>query len=431
MSRKKKKNRPRDRRPAAEVKFTLEMRVCVKPGIEDPDFPDIPLGGWSGTIAEIDERSLPPVYLIKWDQRTLEAMHPVYSKRCERDDLEVDKMWLDEDDIEPDQGNAPPIELPARVTPPALRMHDQDDRIRAVLGLTADDPLPDADEDNLRNYHDYLEEHLVCPFPGTYEDSSASFESRKQRVRVTGLLDFSESDLKDGILCTALADDEEIVVPLSNVEVRSSGPNRVLIEDYAYWFHNCSAHGSFPSDGGAAASTGMWTFLATLCGGVGLCGMVIGSAMSTFDDAAVAVKTGAILLGCAGGIAGPYSFPIPKKFRLDRSVQWTGIIFFACLGVLAGALAGALLTVFMGALLGGLVGLILGKTIGGFCKWSPETMWWGIAGAMLGVVVRCWLHDSENAWTGIWIGTLTGIVTVPVVLLAALLTMLLLTWKQR
>jgi hypothetical protein len=28
----------------------------VKYGIPDPDFPDIPLGGWAGTIAEVDQR---------------------------------------------------------------------------------------------------------------------------------------------------------------------------------------------------------------------------------------------------------------------------------------------------------------------------------------------------------------------------------------
>ena len=70
----------------------------------DPDFPDIPLGGWAGTIKEVDQRSAPPTYLIEWDGHTLDHMHPVYRKRCERDGLELERMWLGEDDLEPDSG---------------------------------------------------------------------------------------------------------------------------------------------------------------------------------------------------------------------------------------------------------------------------------------------------------------------------------------
>jgi hypothetical protein len=37
-------------------------------------------------------------------------MHPVYRKRCERDGLELESMWLGENDIEPDSGGPPVIE---------------------------------------------------------------------------------------------------------------------------------------------------------------------------------------------------------------------------------------------------------------------------------------------------------------------------------
>ena len=113
----------------------------MKSGTIDPDFSDIPLGGWAGTVQEVDQRSAPPMYLIAWNQQTLDQMHPVYRKRCERDGLELESIWLGEEDIEPDTGTTAVIELPTNVSARPLDENDQDDRVRAILGLTSDDPL--------------------------------------------------------------------------------------------------------------------------------------------------------------------------------------------------------------------------------------------------------------------------------------------------
>ena len=42
----------------------------------DPDFPDIPLGGWAGTVAELDRRKL-PMCLVRLKQQTIQSIHPV------------------------------------------------------------------------------------------------------------------------------------------------------------------------------------------------------------------------------------------------------------------------------------------------------------------------------------------------------------------
>ena len=93
-------------------RFQVGDKVRVKPGVIDPDFPDIPLGGWSGTVTEVEQADDQITYEIKWDKRTLNGMHPVYRKRCERDGLELETMWLGEEDIEPDDGTPVPIEQP-------------------------------------------------------------------------------------------------------------------------------------------------------------------------------------------------------------------------------------------------------------------------------------------------------------------------------
>ena len=65
----------------------------------------IPLGGWTGTIQDVDQQSGSRVYLIEWNQDTLDQMQPIYRKRCQRDDLEMESMWLAEDELELDRSN--------------------------------------------------------------------------------------------------------------------------------------------------------------------------------------------------------------------------------------------------------------------------------------------------------------------------------------
>src|ERR1019366_10014001 len=89
---------------STHFRFEPGSKVRVKPGVRDPDFPDIPLGGWAGTVKEVDRWDDQVTYDIEWDRRTLDAMHPVYRKRCERDGLDPKSMGLDQDDIEPADG---------------------------------------------------------------------------------------------------------------------------------------------------------------------------------------------------------------------------------------------------------------------------------------------------------------------------------------
>jgi hypothetical protein len=58
-------------------------------------------------------------------------------------------------------------------------------------------------------------------------------------VKVIGLGDPDEEpmiDEEDGILCEARLEGEVVTVPLGELE--DAKPNRRLIDDYCYWFHN-------------------------------------------------------------------------------------------------------------------------------------------------------------------------------------------------
>src|SRR3954451_22190936 len=179
----------RPKKPAITPRFEPGAKVRVKRGVPGPDFPDIPLGGWAGTVKEVEQAEGQVTYLIAWDKKTLKGIHPVYRKRCERDGLEFETMWLAEEDIEHDEGKPVPIEQPTAIKTPPLSEKDEDDRVRAVFGLSHDDPLPEVNSKTLLTYYRYLIAHLKFPFPGTYEREAGPFSSRKASVTLTGLAD--------------------------------------------------------------------------------------------------------------------------------------------------------------------------------------------------------------------------------------------------
>ena len=205
-------------------------KVRVKHGVRDPDFPDTPVGGWAGTVKEVHRAEGETTFLVAWDRPTLKGMHPIYKKRCERDGLELESMWLGEDDLEPDDGTPVPIEQPTSIVTKPLSEKDQDDRVRMALGPTHDDPLPDVSRKHLLAYHRYLAARLKFPFK-----AKASRDGMPMTIQ--RLLDTKECDLdEEGLLCEARSPHGPFDIPLSEVE--GGGENRRLVEDYGYWFHN-------------------------------------------------------------------------------------------------------------------------------------------------------------------------------------------------
>ena len=59
------------------AQFRIGDKVRVRHGVLDNDYPDMPLGGWAGTISETHDDT----YLVRWSKETLAAIHPVYKSR--------------------------------------------------------------------------------------------------------------------------------------------------------------------------------------------------------------------------------------------------------------------------------------------------------------------------------------------------------------
>jgi len=212
-------------------RFQVGDKVRVRQGLHDPILTETHLGGWSGTIKEIEQSEDEITYEIEWDKRTLDGMHPAYRKSCERDGLEMETMWLDEEYVEPDDGSPMPIEQPTGIKTSPLSERDQDDRVRMALGLTHDDPLPEVSRKTLLAYYRYLAANLKFPF-------KAKTESDGTTLTVSRLIDPKQSELEEeeGLLCEARDRQASFTVPLSELE--DAVGNRKLVEDYGYWFWN-------------------------------------------------------------------------------------------------------------------------------------------------------------------------------------------------
>ena len=229
--------RKRKRKPPAEAKFQAGDHVRVRHGTSDVDYLDMPLGGWVGEISEADEGGM---CTVRWSQETLDAIHPVFKKRCEKDGLELEEYRLGEDDLEPDLGGPLDIEQPKEIKTKPLNPKDQDDRIRMIFGLTSNDPLPDVDDKTLLIYYHYLAKNMPFPFEVEHFEETGPFERKKHVVTVVGLLDSDayEWDEMYGLICEARTDKREIQMPLGEFEVDENDSKFQRLADYCYWFWN-------------------------------------------------------------------------------------------------------------------------------------------------------------------------------------------------
>jgi hypothetical protein len=391
MSRKKKRRAGQRKKPRPIVpsRFAVGDQVRVKPGVADPDFPDVPLGGWAGTVAEVNPRSNPPTCLVEWNDYTLEHVHPVYRKRCERDGLEIDWMWLKEADLEPDTGEPAVMEQPTNIVTRPLRMSDQDDRVRAVFGLTSDDPLPGTTPENVRRYGDYLAFHLSFPLRALSAEDIGPFEEVQHPVTVLGLLDAEECDEEDGVLCAADCAGETVEMPLADLEVVGNLEYRRLIDDYSYWFGNYPPEDLEPPPlrllppGENLTRSEKREGLAALVrfGVLGaVYGVAVGSLLRAVEGGPTGALVGAALLGLIGlWMGADYGRVFGAVNRIRSGAAAMGTLG-ALVGGMAGALLGAMVVAFAGTLAGAVVGGLLGRLVTGRASG-------GWVGALVGAVV--------------------------------------------
>jgi hypothetical protein len=81
-------------------KFKQGDIVRVLNGVKDPDF-QINICGWSGTVEKVDLiENGTWLYAIVWDQDTLLVAGNDYENNCERNNLDFEIIYLEENDLE-------------------------------------------------------------------------------------------------------------------------------------------------------------------------------------------------------------------------------------------------------------------------------------------------------------------------------------------
>jgi hypothetical protein len=413
----------RTKKGSVAPRFQPGDRVRGRYGVMVPGFEDIPLGGWAGTIEMSEQVDDQITYEIVWDRRTLDGMHPVYKNRCERDGLDPETMWLGEEDLEADDGTPIPIEQPTEIRTPPLSEKDQDDRVRKALGLTHDDPLPEISHETLSAYSRSLAAHLKFPFAAIRgEEEIGPYSRKRATMTVTGLLGPDESgglSVEDGLVCTGRDRDEEIEIPLCDIEVKTKDPNFKLVSDYAYWFHNwpCrddddTGEGGDEDEGPEVPPPGLWLFTkAVLVCGIGgaLLGAAIGAALRTWDGAVMAAMIGGVPLGMIGAwLLGRYGSLFGAVNRLRH-----GPLLGAASGLIAGGLVGVVAGLMVVSLPWSLVGLIVGMFSGPYLLPQERRRLISLRAASLGtcggILVSAFRHDRARATSGAVPGMITGL----------------------
>jgi Calcium binding len=429
--------------------FHAGQKVRVRAGIVDPENPDLTIGRWCGTVDEIDPSESPPMYLVRWDRRTRDNMHPVFVKRCNRDDLEIDIMWLDQNDLEADDGALLPFEQPGQIVTRALREEDQDDRLRAIFGLTGDDAVPEVDEETLLTYYAHLATHLVFPFEARWTQEEGPLQLRSQSATVLGLLPQDDIDEEDGILCDVKMGEETGVLPLSVIERDENTPQGRLVTDYTYWVHNWgNAADVIPFPGqsplgepGFGGPNDMPVMprpslpLRKLLNFGGVLGAVyggtLGAILSTLEAARTGMLVGAIAFAVLFGLAGRrYGLLLGAVNRARRGPLIGGLVGLVAGGIL-GALLGAMAVAFVGTILGSIVGTTLAGLVAPLGRRGRYKFLGGTLGACAGGIILAVTKDQEPALMGLLIGALIGIVATVFLVLATLFTLAVLMSRRR
>ena len=214
-------------------RFPVGSIVRVRRGGTNVGYPDRPFDGWVGQVIEVQE-DVCTTCLVRWNEETLAAISPFFGHRCEGRGMGFRETWLDEDDMEPGDGNQMPVEQP---TGAPRSDDDRQARFRLVFGLFSGDPVPRACRDALLSYYEHVAARLSFPFDGDFQQGAGPL-SGPRCVTVVRLLQKASVNDSDGILCRAVDAKGARGVPLADVRVAPNSANSQLIADYCYWLWN-------------------------------------------------------------------------------------------------------------------------------------------------------------------------------------------------
>jgi hypothetical protein len=417
-------------------RYSVGDAVRVRTGVIDPDFPDIPVSGWAGVIAECED-SDPPLYLVRWTAETLSRVTPVYRVRCDREGLDPTQTSLLGEDLEPDTGGPLTIAAPTRLRPPPLDRDDPQDRVRGIFKLTSDDPLPPVDAASLRRFHEHFRKKLKVPAAAICSGAPLAQEV----ARVLRLVPFEETKAEQGLLVEVEQGDKIATGPLYDISLLSLNAVAKDIEAYSDWFfeeedeededddeefanhpivfvgegRQAVRRDREPEEEEMSEAEAFQEFKASapFIGRIALAcilvGALVGALLWVHEWAMVMAEGGAILLGCVGGFIGTRTrFVVPE----GRSGVFIGVgiaVVFALMGASIGGAVGVLLLAYLGAIPGALAGTLFGMVLTACGVRNHSTFFLAILGSYIGGVVYVFTFDAGEALAGALRGAAGGL----------------------
>lgn len=380
--------------PFGDGRFSVGDAVRVRAGVIDPDFPDIPLDGWAGVVAECDETS-PPLYLVRWSTETLSRLTPVYRMRCDREGMDADETWLLGKDLEPERGGPLAIVAPQKLRPRALDRDDPDDRVRAVFGLTSDDPLPPVDAASLRRFHEYFSQNLRPPQPARLDDAPAH-----EMLMIVKLLPLD--DAEEGLLVEVVQDDRSASVPLADLSLWTDNDLGEDVDAYGQWFLGSVEIAPRPE--GFLQFLGKFPSLQMILGRLLLAcilvGALFGAILWSHEFAVSMAQGGGLLLGVLGLMIGSRSEAALRRTFQRPPGFLTGLLLGAMFGGVLGAVGGVLLLGFFGGIPGSILGSLLGQLLSACGVRNHRTFRLTLLGAYVGAGVYAYLRMPDEAIAG-------------------------------
>jgi len=73
--------------PGKTPKPAAGQTVQVQPGVNMPEFDDLPIGGWRGTVLETSGTGSKMKVILEWDAETAQKIPDNYKAHCESQGL--------------------------------------------------------------------------------------------------------------------------------------------------------------------------------------------------------------------------------------------------------------------------------------------------------------------------------------------------------
>jgi hypothetical protein len=401
--------------PPSPPRFAVGDRVRVRPGTTDPDYPDLPMGGWVGVVEDVNVTRTETLYQVEWSGATLAAVNPVYFRRCERDELDEESSWLGEKDLEPDTGDLVAIEQPTKLVPQPLDLKHPADLARHILGLTRDDDLPAITPQRLARFHEYLRERVKKPVPALVEEPSM-FRSAQNihPALILRVLPLPPDPETLDVQVEVQIEDEVVEMPLAEVLPLPGPPEAVALRAFQHWIEEEDEEdeGDEESDedeenesvAALLPSNPILVFLVAWT----VAGAVLASLLEAMPATRLVAQGGAALLGLLGAVAGGYFDLGTRRLTNRRPNVIVGALGGLLVGASLGATIAALAVAWVGVICGAIVGTLSSYLLALFGVRRPPTFRLTLLGVAVGAVVLAYQSDASAALNGLWHGALAG-----------------------